>query len=66
MSSVTSPGPVDHHGARVEIAERPALRVTGWWGVAAVAVCVFITNVALRHSSVWAWVPIVAGVIIAL
>ena len=66
MSTTTSPGPAGHYGARVEIAERPALRVTGWWGVAAVAVCVFITNVALRHSSVWAWVPIVAGVIIAL
>jgi regulator of protease activity HflC (stomatin/prohibitin superfamily) len=57
---------VGHQGARVEIAERPALSVAGWWGVAAVAVCVVITNVALRHSSVWAWVPIAAGVIIAL
>ncbi len=66
MSTATSPGPVGQHGALVEIAERPALRVTGWWGVGAVAVCVLITNVALRHSSIWAWVPIVIGVIIAL
>ncbi len=66
MSTATSPGPAGHQGARVEIAERQALRVTGWLGVGAVAVCVLITNVALRHSSIWAWVPIAAGVIIAL
>jgi regulator of protease activity HflC (stomatin/prohibitin superfamily) len=57
---------VGHQGARVEIAERRARSVAGWWGVGAVAVCVVITNLALQDSSVWAWVPIVAGVIIAL
>jgi regulator of protease activity HflC (stomatin/prohibitin superfamily) len=57
---------VGHQGARVEIAERRARSVAGWWGVGAVAVCVVITNLALRDSSVWAWVPIVAGVVIAL
>src|SRR4029079_19065197 len=66
MSAATSPGPVGHQGARVEIAERRARSVAGWWGVGAVAVCVVITNLALQDSSVWAWVPIVAGVIIAL
>ena len=66
MSAATSPGPVGHQGARVEIAERRARSVAGWWGVGAVAVCVVITNLALRDSSVWAWVPIVAGVVIAL
>jgi regulator of protease activity HflC (stomatin/prohibitin superfamily) len=35
-------------------------------GRSAVAVCVVITNLALQDSSVWAWVPIVAGVVIAL
>jgi uncharacterized membrane protein YqjE len=57
---------VGHQGARVEIAERRARSVAGWWGVGAVAVCVVITNLALQDSSVWAWVPIVAGVVIAL
>jgi len=57
---------VGHQGARVEIAERRARSVAGWWGVGAVAVCVVITNLALRDSSVWVWVPIVAGVVIAL
>ena len=66
MSTTTSPGPIGHQGARVEIAERPALAVTGWLGVVAVAVCVWIASVALRDGSVWAWVPIAAGVIIGL
>ncbi len=69
MSSPASPGtpaPVGHQGARVEIAERRAVAVTGWLGVLAVALCAWITNVALRHGSAWAWVPIVVGVIIAL
>ena len=66
MSTAMSPEPVGHQGARVEIAERAAVSVAGWWGVGAVAVCVLLTSLALRHSSVWAWVPIAAGVIIAL
>lgn len=69
MSSHASPdtvAPVGHQGARVDIAERPPLAVTGWFGVLAVAVCILMTNVALRHSSMWTWVPIVVGVIIAL
>jgi regulator of protease activity HflC (stomatin/prohibitin superfamily) len=66
MSSATSSGPVGHQGARVEIVERPALAVTGWLGVAAVGVCVWITHLALVHSSIWAWVPIVVGVLVAL
>src|SRR6478609_8759907 len=67
MSSPAAPGapaPVGHQGARVEIAERGA--VAGWLGVLAVALCIVITNVVLRHHSIWAWVPIVVGVIIAL
>jgi regulator of protease activity HflC (stomatin/prohibitin superfamily) len=69
MSGSTSPvtaGPVGHQGARVEITQRPALAVSGWFGVLAVALCVVITNVALRHDSIWAWVPIVVGVVIAV
>ncbi len=66
MSTTASPGPVGHQGARVEIAERPTPVLTGWLGVVAVAVCVWVTHVALQHSSVWAWVPIVVGVVIAL
>src|SRR6478609_3744127 len=69
MSSPASPGtpaPVGHQGARVEIAERRAGAVTGWLGVLAVALCAWITYVALRHGSAGAWVPIVVGVIIAL
>ena len=66
MSTSASPGPVGHQGARVEIVERPALTVTGWLGVIVVAVCVWVTHVALQHASIWAWVPVVVGVVIAL
>ena len=68
MSSPESPDtvvPVGHQGARVEIAERPPLAGSGWLGVLVVAVCIAITSVALRHHSIWAWVPIVIGVLIA-
>jgi len=57
---------VGHQGARVEIAERPALAVTGWLGVAVVALCVWVTHLALQHSPIWSWVPIVVGVVVAL
>ncbi len=66
MSTTASPGPVGHQGARVEIVERPARTVTGWLGVIVVAVCVWVTHVALQHASIWAWVPVVVGVVIAL
>src|ERR1700755_3623594 len=69
MSSPASPGtpaPVGHQGARVEIAERRAVAVTGWLGVLAVALCGWTPDVALRHGSAWAWVPSGVGVIIAL
>ncbi|MGA8249059.1 MAG: SPFH domain-containing protein [Nocardioides sp.] len=69
MSSPESPEtvtPVGHQGARVEITERPPLSLSGWLGVAAVAACIVITNFALRHDSIWSWVPIVVGVLIAL
>ncbi len=66
MSTATSPGPVGHQGARVEITERRALAVTGWLGVAVVALCVWVTHLALQHSPIWSWVPIVVGVVVAL
>lgn len=66
MSTSTSAGPVGHQGVRVEIAERRAVAVSGWLGVLAVAACIVVTNYALRHSTAWAWVPIVVGVIIVV
>ena len=66
QQSLDSAAPVGHQGARVDIAERRAVAVTGWLGVLAVALCAWITYVALTHRSGWTWVPIVVGVIIVL
>ena len=43
MSIAESPinaTPVGHQGARVDITERPAVAVNGWFGVLALAACV--------------------------
>jgi regulator of protease activity HflC (stomatin/prohibitin superfamily) len=70
MSSQQSPGtaapaaPVGHQGARVEIAERRAIAVTGWLGVLAVALCAWLTYIGVTNRAGWTWVPIAVGVII--
>ena len=64
--TTTTPEPVGHLGTRVEIAERPALALSGWWGVLAVIVCVLVTNEMLRHAPSWAWLPIVVGVVLVM
>jgi hypothetical protein len=69
MSMPESPdtvAPVGHQGARVEIAEKPPVATSGWVGVLVVALCVVLTNVALRHHSIWTWVPIVVGILVVV
>jgi regulator of protease activity HflC (stomatin/prohibitin superfamily) len=58
--------PVGHTGRRVEIAERPAWSVNGWFGVLVIAVCIGAA-VALASTSVKGLiaVPIVIAVIVA-
>ena len=50
-----STAPVGHQGARVEIRERPARSINGWYGVLLAVVCVVGTILAARTS--WRWVP---------
>ena len=38
--SAATPQPVGHQGARVDIAQRPAVAVNGWLGVIVLAACV--------------------------
>jgi len=58
--------PVGHSGTRVEISERQAWAISGWFGVLVVAACI-AACFALAHSSVKGViaVPIVVAVIIA-
>jgi regulator of protease activity HflC (stomatin/prohibitin superfamily) len=50
-----STAPVGHQGARVEIQERPARSINGWYGVLLAAVCVVATILVARTS--WKWLP---------
>ena len=60
----TSIAPVGHLGARVDIAERPALAANGWLGVLVLAGCVAGAVVAGMNSTKWIVAPIVAAVLV--
>jgi hypothetical protein len=55
--------PVGHAGARVDIQERPAWAISGWFGVLVVAACIAVA--ALLSGSAWIIAPIVIGVLVA-
>jgi regulator of protease activity HflC (stomatin/prohibitin superfamily) len=68
MSIAESPinaTPVGHQGARVDITERPAVAVNGWFGVLALAICVGGAILLAMHAKGWIWVPILVFVLIA-
>jgi regulator of protease activity HflC (stomatin/prohibitin superfamily) len=56
--------PVGHQGARVDITERRAAAVNGWFGVLALAVCVGGAILLAMHAKGWIWLPILAFVLI--
>src|SRR5580700_1132121 len=57
--------PVGHAGTRVEIHERPAWAISGWFGVLAVAACTVATVFIAKGSApAVAIAPIVAGTLI--
>jgi hypothetical protein len=55
--------PVGHSGIRVDIHERPAWALSGWFGVIVVAAC--IAGAVLLAGSAWIIAPIVIGSLIA-
>jgi regulator of protease activity HflC (stomatin/prohibitin superfamily) len=57
--------PVGHSGVRVEIRERPASAISGWFGVLVVAICI-VAIVLLAKSSIKALeaLPIVVAIVI--
>jgi regulator of protease activity HflC (stomatin/prohibitin superfamily) len=58
--------PVGHGGTRVDIHERPAWAITGWAGVAVVAVCAAVGVLIAGSSTAWVAVfPAVIAVLIA-
>src|SRR5437773_4141056 len=61
MSSTASPNhvsPVGHQGARVDITQRPALAVSGWFGVILLAICSYVVKVLLGNHTGWLWLPL--------
>ena len=67
MSIAESPinaTPVGHQGVRVDITERRAVSVNGWFGVLALAVCVGGMYLAAKDSSGWIALPIIVFVLI--
>jgi regulator of protease activity HflC (stomatin/prohibitin superfamily) len=57
--------PVGHAGARVEISERPAWAISGWFGVLVVLICIGIC-IPLSSSSVPGLIAIPAFVVVVI
>ncbi len=57
--SGNSTAPVRQQGAQVDITQRPAAAVSGWFGVALLAGCAWWAVMAVQGSSGWLWLPIV-------
>ena len=68
MNAIQSPvneGPVGHQGARVDITQRPALAINGWFGVLVVAACAGIGWLIYDSNPGLLWLPILVGVLVA-
>jgi regulator of protease activity HflC (stomatin/prohibitin superfamily) len=61
MVTTASPNPiapVGHQGARVGITQRPALAVSGWFGVILLGGCAYVTKVLAVDAPGWLWLPL--------
>ncbi len=68
MSNTESPltaQPVGHQGVRVDITERPAVSVSGWFAVVVLLALVAVMVVVAQHSARWLWAPILIFVVVA-
>ena len=64
LPSTASVGPVGHQGARVQIAQRPALAISGWLGIVLVAGCAWWAWAEAVNDSWWRLLPIVLAVLV--
>ena len=68
MSSTASPTPVTpvgHQGAGVDITQRPALAVSGWFGVILLAICGYAGKLLLGSHPGWLWLPLLVFALVA-
>jgi hypothetical protein len=65
MGTTASPRPantpVGHQGARVDITQRPALAISGWFAVILLAVCGYAVKVLLSRFPGWLWLPVLVS-----
>ncbi len=62
--SPSTQGPVGHQGARVEITQRPALALNGWFGVIVVALCAVAIWYLATNDAGMLWLPILVAVLV--
>jgi len=58
LQTGTAAEPVGHHGTQVHISERPALAISGWWGVLVLAVLLAAAIWLGLDGNLWAWLPV--------
>jgi hypothetical protein len=63
--SPAAPRPVGHQGARVDIAQRPAVALNGWLGVIVLVACGFGVYLSAKHDPSILWLPIVVFALVA-
>jgi hypothetical protein len=66
IESPTTPEPVGHRGARVDITQHPALAINGWFGVLVLAASIAGTvAAAIQHDTGLIWPLVVVAVLVA-
>jgi regulator of protease activity HflC (stomatin/prohibitin superfamily) len=60
----SSAAPVGHQGARVDISQRPALAINGWFGVLLLGACVAGMVLAAQNDKTLLWLPVVVLVVV--
>ena len=62
--SATPAQPVGHQGARVDISQRPAATLNGWFGVLVMLACVAGIVLAAQHLPGIIWLPILVFILV--
>ena len=63
--SLAAPQPVGHQGARVDIAQRRAVAVNGWFGVILLAICGYGVYLSAKNDPGLIWLPILVFALVA-
>jgi regulator of protease activity HflC (stomatin/prohibitin superfamily) len=66
MELSKNPQPVGHQGARVDIAQRRAIALSGWLGMLVVVACIVGVVLAAKNDKSIVWLPIVVGILVLI